>query len=439
MTPWSGRRLLGLAAAVECALAFLAAACMDRGERLPLYLGLYLAMSVVFLAVSYLALREQTPRPSDAALVLGVAAILRGFFLPVDPALSDDVFRYVWDGRVQHAGTNPYLYAPDDDRLASLREEMPEIFAGINNKEIPTLYPPLMELLFYAATSVSSNLLWMKGFFTLFDLALIFALMRLLSALGLPPLRALVYAWSPLPVVEISGNGHNDVAAVLFLVLGLWAFEKGRPASAVALAASSGLAKLGGFALIPFFARLGRFLTLLAAPLVVLLASLPYASAGALAFRGLHEYALRWRGNDSLFHVLFSLTGSLSSAKLVAGAILAALGLALLLRKTSPLRSSFWVLGAILLLSPTVHPWYLLWMAPLLAIFPHPAWLFLEASVALSYHAPYLANAGEPWREALSVKLLEYGPFFFLLGLHWALSWTRNGSFRSYAPSSAGR
>ena len=157
------------------------------------------------------------------------------------------------------------------------------------------------------------------------------------------------------------------------------------------------------------------------------LAVLPYASAGELALRGLREYALRWRGNDSLFHVLFLLTGSLSSAKLVVAAILAALTLVLFWRKTPPLRASFWLLGAILLLTPTVHPWYLLWIAPLLAVFPHPAWLFLEASVALSYHASYLAAAGEPWEEVPWIKLLEYGPFFLLVGLD-LLKWALHGS-----------
>jgi hypothetical protein len=303
--------------------------------------------------------------------------------------------------------------------------EIPEIYAGINNKDIPTIYPPLMQALFHAATSVSSELLWMKAFFTLFDLALVFALTRLLVARGLPPLRALLYAWSPLPVVEIAGSGHNDVAAVFFLILALWAFERGRGNSSVALAAASGLAKLGGFAVLPFFARFSKLRAVVAATLLSALAILPYASAGGLALRGLREYGLRWRGNDSLFHVLFALGGSLSTAKLFVALMLAALTAALFFRKTPPLRASFLFFGAILLLAPTVHPWYLLWIAPLLAVFPHPAWLFLQASSHLSYHAFYLASPGEPWREILSVKLLEYGPFFLLLGLHWALHGSR--------------
>ena len=424
------RIIVWISAAFEIAIALLAAVMLlwpDRDSTFPLYLALYLAMSLPWLAASYIAVREKTSRGSDIALVLGVAAILRAFFLVTDPVLSDDVFRYVWDGRVQHAGINPYLYTPDDPNLAPLRDELPEIYAGINNKDIPTLYPPLMQILFYAATAVSSSLFWMKAFFTLFDLALVYALTRLLAAQGLNPLRALVYAWSPLPIVEVAGSGHNDVAAVFFLVAALWSFERGRELGSIALATASGLAKLAGFALLPFFARFVRLRTFWAVPFATAIAVLPYASAGELAFRGLSEYALRWRGNDSLFHLLFLLTGSLSRAKFLVAAILTALALGLLFRKTPPLRASFWFLGAILLLTPTVHPWYLLWIAPLLAVFPHPAWLFLQASAALSYHASYIATAGEPWQEVVWIKLLEYGPFFLLLGLN-LLKWALHGS-----------
>jgi hypothetical protein len=424
---FSARGLLWIAALAEMSFALPAALALDRSS-LPAYLSLYLAMSVPWLAASYVAAREIHSQPRDLFQVLLVAAILRAMFLPTSPILSDDIFRYVWDGRVQHAGTNPYVYAPDDPRLANVKEEIPGIHEGINNKEIPTIYPPLMQILFYAATSVSTSLIWMKAFFTLLDLALVFVLARLLAALGRPPLRALVYAWSPLPVVEIAASGHNDGAAVLLLVLAFLTFEKRRGESSLLFAAGSGLAKLGGLALLPFFARFLKPRAPWAAALLVVLVCLPYASAGGLAFRGLREYALRWRGNDSLFHLLFVLTGSLSSAKLVSAVILTALALLLLWKKTPPVRAAFWIFGAVLLFAPTVHPWYLLWVAPLLAIFPHPAWLFLEVSVSLSYHALYLANPGEPWREVPFLKLLEYGPFLVLLGLHLAVHGSRKTS-----------
>jgi hypothetical protein len=416
-----------VAAAVEIVLAIAAASLVDLGPTFPIYLGLFLAMCLSWLAACFFAVHRDHRTASDMALVLGVATILRAIFLATDPVLSDDLFRYLWDGRVQHAGINPYLFAPEDPRLAFLRPELEGLYSGINNKDIPTIYPPLMQELFYAATAVTSSPLWMKAFFTLLDLALVWVLARLLAALGLNPARSLIYAWSPLPIVEIAGSGHNDVAAVLLLVGALWAFEKGRSSSATALAAASGLAKLGGLAVVPFFARRAGLRGVAAALAVSSLVVLPYASAGALAFRGLREYALRWRGNDSLFHLLFLATGSLERAKLAALALLAGIAIALYFRRTPPARALFWILGAAVLLSPTVHPWYLLWVAPFLALFPNPAWLYLEAGIALSYHAAYLASPGGHWQEVPWVKMLEYGPFFLLLGLNLS-TWARHAS-----------
>lgn len=401
----------------ELALAAFAARSVDRGAGFPLYLGWYLAMAVPWLVASWVVVhRKRTDaRPGEIALLFAVAAALRAMFLWTAPTLSDDVFRYVWDGRVQQAGINPYRWAPSDPALASLRDH--EVYPRINNKDIPTIYPPLMQAAFFLATSISESVLWMKAFFVVFDLGLAWALMRLLEALGQDRARSLIYAWSPLPVVEVAGSGHNDVAAIALLVAALWIFERGKKPFGLVLLTSSGLAKLMGFALAPLFARWVKPRLYLIPPLASLLVLLPYASAGGLALRGLKEYAARWRANDSLFHLLYLLTGSLSTAKLVVATLLVLLVLVLVWRKTTPLFACYVTIGAILLLMPTVHPWYLLWILPFLAIYPNPAWLYLTVSIALSYHAPYLASPGEPWVETSWIKGLEYVPFFLLLGL----------------------
>ncbi len=425
MNSFTSRTVLWASALAEIALAALAARTIDRGAGFPFYLGWYLAMAVPWLVASYVAVhRKRTDsRRRDLVLLFTVSVALRGLFLWTDPVLSDDVYRYVWDGRVQRARINPYRYAPADPGVESLRDG--DVYPAINNKDIPTLYPPLMEAAFLLATSVSESVIWMKAFFVLVDLALVWALVMLLETRGLDPVRGLVYAWSPLAVVEVAGSGHNDVLAIAFLVAALWAFERGTNALSFILLASSGLAKLMGVALAPLFARFVKLRLYLILPVVSVLAALPYASAGALAVRGLKEYATRWRANDSLFHLLYLLTGSLETAKLIVAALLGLLVLVFLWRKTLPLSACYGTIGAILLLMPTVHPWYLLWIVPLLAVYPNPAWLYLTASVALAYHAPYLASPGKPWEETLWVKALEYVPFFLLLGLDFLIDDSR--------------
>jgi hypothetical protein len=172
-----------------------------------------------------------------------------------------------------------------------------------------------------------------------------------------------------------------------------------------------------GFILAPLFLRSVRIATWLALPATCVIVTWPYLDIGPEAFRGLSEFAARWRANDSLFHILLWLTGSLSTAKAIAAAFLAMLVGYCLYRKMNPLRSCYLTIGAILLLSTTVHPWYLIWIVPYLAFYPNPAWLLLTGTVVLSYHAPFLTPPGEPWREHGLYKLLEYVPFFLLLAV----------------------
>lgn len=413
-TPARAALVLAALGAVELVFAILAARVVDRETSYLPFLSAYLAMGITWLVASYYVLVHASDSPGNRAVVVATAAMLRAAFLMTDPILSDDIFRYVWDGRVQHAGINPYLYAPDDPAVAFLREGHEKNFQGINNKDIPTIYPPLMQMAFYVATAVSESVHWMKFCFVLADLAIVFVLFRLLVSLSLDPLRALVYAWSPLAVVEVAGSGHNDVLGALFLMASLDAILRQRDALSVTFLTLSGLAKIVGFTLTPLFVRSIRLRALMVMPVLTVVLSLPYASAGSLAFRGLTQYGLRWRGNDSLFHILYYVTGSLDTAKVLVGAFLVTMVLVLVALKANPIRSSYLTVGAILLLTTTVHPWYLLWIAPFLAIYASPAWLYLTLSVALAYHSAYLATPGQPWEDSVWVKLLEYGPFFAL-------------------------
>ncbi len=201
-----------------------------------------------------------------------------------------------------------------------------------------------------------------------------------------------------------------------FLMAGHAAVLLKKDMLSICLVTLAGHAKLMAFALLPFFVRCTRPLAWLAIPLASLILLFPYRGVTPESFDGLFAYGLRWRANDSLFHVLYSLTGSLDFSKLIAGAAVAALIGGLLYRRVPPLRASYLTIGTILLLSPTVHPWYVMWLVPYLCFFPSPAWLLLTATIALSYHAPFLASPGEPWKELTGFKVLEYAPFFLLAG-----------------------
>jgi hypothetical protein len=378
-------------------------------------------MFVVYMVAVYFAIQHGPESKIQIRLVLIVAVALRIPFLFSAPVLSDDIFRYIWDGRVQKEGINPYRYPPQAPEIDYLRD-FDFVYDGINNKDITTIYPPFMQMFFFTTTLFSERVVWMKGVFVLADLALIFALIGLLRAVGANPLRVLVYAWSPLVIVEVAGNGHNDVLALACLLAAHAAIVHRKGALSIFLLSLSGLAKIMGFILAPLFLRSVRLVAWVALPLTCLLVSLPYLDVGPEAFGGLWAFGTRWRANDSLFHLLYLLTGSLNAAKAIAAAAFAGLIACLLIRKVEPLRGCYLGIGTILLLSTTVHPWYLIWIVPYLAFYPNPAWLLLTGTIFLSYHAPFLTPAGEPWVELPLFKLLEYGPFFCILAL---LAFTR--------------
>ena len=187
--------------------------------RMPAYVTLAVASSGLWLLACSAVLCGARP---SVALVLGVAAALRLIVLTGPVMLSSDIYRYVWDGRVQAAGINPYRYRPADAPLAGLRDEA--IFPRINRAvEAPTIYPPAAQVLFAAAYRVVPGVLGMRVLMVGLEVAAIAALWRLLRAAGLPEARLVLYAWAPLPLWEFAGSGHIDAAALSFTALAVLA------------------------------------------------------------------------------------------------------------------------------------------------------------------------------------------------------------------------
>jgi hypothetical protein len=177
------------------------------------------------------------------AVIAAVAVGMRLVLLPVTPHLSTDAYRYVWDGRVQAAGINPYRHIPADPALEALRDEA--IFPNINRADYaPTIYPPAAQMFFQAVARISDSLLAMRLALVLCEVVTVAVLLSLLRRIGQPPVRVLAYAWHPLAVWEIAGSGHLDAAMVAVMMLGLWvALVPGRRLLAAAVLAVAALVK----------------------------------------------------------------------------------------------------------------------------------------------------------------------------------------------------
>ena len=176
----------------------------------------FVAMGGASAAVYLVTVWSVTHRPGARGAIWIVLLVAAGLRLPLivsPPFLSTDVYRYVWDGRVQAEGINPYRYLPADPALASLRDDL--VYPRINRADYaPTIYPPTAQLVFASVGYLWSSVAGTKATMVGFEALTVFCLLRLLAAARLPAERVLIYVWNPLPVWAFAGNGHVDAAAI---------------------------------------------------------------------------------------------------------------------------------------------------------------------------------------------------------------------------------
>ena len=187
------------------------------GPEIIWFLKIALVQSVLYVVAARLLVKAKAAR-STLLIVIVFSALFRLSLLFFPPYLSDDIYRYVWDGRVQAAGINPYRYIPADAALEQLRDQ--EIYPRINRRDYArTIYPPMSEAVFFLTTRISETVTWMKATMVLFEALAVWALAQLLTSFGLPRQRILLYAWHPLVVWEFAGSGHADSIAIAFIAL----------------------------------------------------------------------------------------------------------------------------------------------------------------------------------------------------------------------------
>jgi alpha-1,6-mannosyltransferase len=390
----------------------------DQTGRIPSFLAIYALAFAAYLAALHAA-RGLSARGLRMALLVSMA--WRAALVTVPPLLSDDLYRYVWEGRIQLHGGNPYAWddRPDSPKWATLRDA---VWERLNHKDYTAIYPPLWQLATRGVVALDDSPTAMKAFVVVCEALMLLALGRLLRVRGLPPERILVAAWSPLSLLEIAGSGHNEAFGLLFLVLSLLALETRRPlASALAAALAFQSKLVPGFVAAAWWRRYRPF-HWLAAVVVAGLLALPYASAGVGLWQSLDKYGRYWLFNETLFAPLAAVAGSHEAAVAIAAGLVVLVAVTLGARRTEPVAAALGVLTAWLLLTPNVLPWYALWLVPLLALRETPAVLLFTGTVVLAYLVYPGWLLGGPWHISWGVRALEYGPCVAVMALDWVRS-----------------
>lgn len=186
--------------------------------------------SVILYALAAAAILKLPTNRFTLLLVIGFGIAFRLVTLVPEPAMSSDIYRYAWDGVVQHAHISPYRYVPGDPALTFLRHPNQDLFDHINRRDYAhTIYPPFAQFLFYVITWFNASVTFMKLAMILFEGITVYGLMELLQALGRRREEVLLYAWCPLLVWEIGSSGHVDSAAMAFITLALLARLRRQP------------------------------------------------------------------------------------------------------------------------------------------------------------------------------------------------------------------
>ena len=340
--------------------------------------------------------------------VLWGALVLRLAFLPLLPGLTDDPFRYLWDGWIQWEGINPYKFVPSDPHLAAFRDT--GLYEKMNSPEYYSIYPPLSQAFFaFGATVYEGN--WVPSYYVLKAtfVAVEFGGVLLLARLAAARV-VLLYAWNPLVLLETAGQGHTEALLVPLLFGALWAVRhrKGRLASLAI--AGAGLVKIYPFALGPYLLRRFGWRAVWPGALLVVAVSLPYAAPYVLphmkASVDLFANLFEFNAGPYYFvkHLLWLKTGADWSKTI--GPVFRALFLTTLpllyfldaWRDWSFRRASLLLLGAFLVFSSTIHTWYLLPVIGLGVLGERPAWHWLWLGLcAIGTYLFYVDGPYWPW------------------------------------------
>lgn len=352
--------------------------------------------------------------------VLGLAIAFRVAFLPLLPVLSDDAYRYVWDGMLQVNGINPYLYRPEDPQLAAFQQEA--IYEQLNSASYFSVYPPLSQLIFavggfFYEWGWTVSYYVIKGVFVAFEVGGMVLLSKMTAARNL-----MLYAWNPVALVEAAGQAHTEAAVVVCVVASVWAVRRGAWVTASLALTAAVWVKLYPVVLLPLLWRRFGWRPLAPVAFFSIVLCLPYASAEVLFHfaSSLNLYVQLFEFNAGLYYgikeLLWWFTGA-DWSKTLGPALGAVYAVSLLgvywrhaTRGGSFLTSAVLVLTLFFLFSTTIHPWYLLTLLPLVVAFQPPLWGWLW--IGITSLCTYLFYIDGPYWSTVAIGWVGGGALF---------------------------
>ncbi len=428
---------------------------VDPAQTVIKYMVVY-AATFIMMVVSFRLLKDQDFSRFFILTVLLFSLIFGLTLVSSPPGQSDDIYRYLWDGKLQYYGISPYTYAPEDPTLKPYHsEQLPKL---VNFPHIKTIYPPAAQLFFRLSyTLFGESVAGMKFLFLLVALGSICFFYLILKQKGAEPRWLLFFAWNPLVIMETAVNGHLDILMVFFLLMSLWFFYKNKLIFSGISLACAVLSKLIPVILLPVF--FFYFLPLLRGfqripgehkvrpyvhpeilstvpsvlsvgkknifqffiPLVLTITSfyILYIESAQNMFLTAINYSTKWYFNNPLFLGILSIFRDNATAHMVSFLLFIVLYILLLAGPFALDKKIVFTLGVFVICNPTIHPWYLVILLGLLCIHRSVIVVAWSGLVIFSYIVVYNFKLTGTWKDSWFLLGIEYLPLIILLVIQW--------------------
>ena len=370
------------------------------------------------------ALDRPDPPPARRARLLTIALLFAvAFRIPLATprvGADNDMVRYMWDGRVQRLGYNPFLVVPADPAMQHTHTDETR---QMPSRRARTPYPAAAQLFFRLVVTIHESSRAMKLALVACDLLTIWVLLAWLRETRRSEWLALAYAWNPLVILEVAHSGHIDALGALWIAIAAWMLSTGRGMRAAIAFVIAVATKLLPIVLLPLFWKRIRVRDGFVASLVLLAMYLPFSSAGAVPLGAVPNVVAFIRFNGPLFKGLAALTSPQGAAAI---AVLSGLAVAAWMRRrrTADDPAAWaWPMAVALACAPVIYPWYLLYFTPFLftlATLPLIVWTYSAIPVYIVWE---LSKHGHLWFVPAPVLWMEFG--IVLTTMIWLMRRTR--------------
>ena len=336
--------------------------------------------------------------------------VLKVLFVFKSPILSDDIYRYLWEGKVFLNGFNPYINPPNSTNLLFLRDQ---IFIYINHKNLPAIYPPFMLIFNSIIVKICYSVKFYKFILFLFDIATFILILIICNEIKINPRYSMLYFTHPLPLIEIEWNGHNDIVMIFLFLISLYFLIKNRFIKSSFFYALSVLSKF----IYLIFAKefLKNLKSIIVFLFVVIFMYLIFICSDKNIFYSLNIYLKNWEFNGSIYKILKYFVKNHTIIRIILLGIFGLSWVIINFKVKNIFKRMLFLILSFILCSPTVHPWYGLWILPFLSFeFISEIYIFLLCLPFSYYILNDYLNYGI-WKENNLITFFIYLPILFLL------------------------